>query len=292
MGLLLAITAAIGWGAADYYGGDAARRTASVFVVVAASELFGTLLLLPVLVAQGTSPPADLRLLAPAAAAGVAVTIELSLIYRALSLGQAFITSPVGALGAAAAVAVGLITGGPLGPLETAGMACALVGGGLSAWPSPAGDGRKAAGLRSLGIAAGAAAAVAAMLILLHGAARLDPVWTTAVEHTSTAISAAAAALAVPRRGSRLDRPRLGHLPMLGLVAAAGVAGDLAYVSASRHGSLGIVAAISSLYPLTTIALARVRDGRRATMLQAIGAAVALLGAVLLGAGLGGPGSG
>lgn len=62
------------------------------------------------------------------------------------------------------------------------------------------------------------------------------------------------------------------------------MSGDLAYTSASRTGALGIVAAISSLYPLTTIALGRVLQGQRATRIQLIGIILALGGAGLLGA--------
>jgi drug/metabolite transporter (DMT)-like permease len=62
------------------------------------------------------------------------------------------------------------------------------------------------------------------------------------------------------------------------------VNGDLACTSASRTGALSIVAAISSLYPLTTIAFGRVLQGQRATRIQLIGIILALGGAGLLGA--------
>ena len=114
MAILFAAAAAIGWGASDFFGGDASRRDTSVFVIVALSELLGVLLLLPALVVRGVAPPTNPRLLF-AVLAGVAVTAELGLIYRALSRGDAFITAPVGALGAAGAVTIGLIGGDPLG---------------------------------------------------------------------------------------------------------------------------------------------------------------------------------
>ncbi|HEX4008444.1 MAG TPA: EamA family transporter [Solirubrobacteraceae bacterium] len=283
MGVLLAVTAALGWGAADYFGGDATRRATPVFVVVAVAELIGAALLVPVLVLRGTPPPDDPRLLL-AALAGVAVTVELSLIYRALSRGEAFITAPVGALGTAGAVGLGLVAGDPLGPMVAIGLACALLGGGLSASTSPTTAERGGTSAQSVAIAVGAAAAVATMLTALHAAGRLDPYWVTATEHVSTALSAGAAAVVGARGSRRIRPPRRSELPALGLVAALGVVGDVAYVSASHDGALSIVAAISSLYPLTTIALARVRQGQRATHLQLAGAGVALFGAALLGA--------
>jgi hypothetical protein len=93
MAILLAVAAAIGWGASDFFGGDASRRDTSVFVIVALSELLGVLLLLPALVVREVPSPNNPRLLF-AAVAGTAVTSELGLIYRALSRGNAFITAP------------------------------------------------------------------------------------------------------------------------------------------------------------------------------------------------------
>jgi drug/metabolite transporter (DMT)-like permease len=281
MAILLAVAAAIGWGAADFCGGDASRRETSVFVIVALSELFGVLLLLPTLVVRGVPPPTNPRLLF-AAVAGVAVTAELGLIYRALSRGDVFITAPVGALGAAAAVTIGLIGGDPLDLVIAAGLLCALIGGAISACGSPITS--RTVVIRNAAICLGAAAAVGTMLTCFHAAGRLDPYWATATEHISTAVSAGLAALLGNRRSLRHSLPRRPQMPTLALVAIVGVGGDLAYAAASRHGALSIVSAISSLYPLTTVGLARLVRARRPTRIQLLGIAVALLGAILLGA--------
>ncbi len=74
-----------------------------------------------------------------------------------MSRGEAFITAPVGALGAATAVTVGLIGGDPLSLAIAAGLLCALVGGGVSAWTSGAGANRHSA-IRSATSCVGAAA--------------------------------------------------------------------------------------------------------------------------------------
>ena len=102
----------------------------------------------------------------------------------------------------------------------------------------------------------------------------------TATEHASTAASAGLIAL-LARRPSLT---RISQLPALGRVAAVGVEGDLAYAAASHQGALSTVSAISSLYPLTTILLGRVLQGRHATRFQVAGITLALLGAPLLGA--------
>jgi drug/metabolite transporter (DMT)-like permease len=63
-----------------------------------------------------------------------------------------------------------------------------------------------------------------------------------------------------------------------------GTGGDVAYTAASHGGALSVVSAIASLYPIATVALGVAVARRRATPLQAIGIAIALAGAALLGA--------
>jgi drug/metabolite transporter (DMT)-like permease len=280
MAIVLAVTAAVGWGASDYFGGDTSRSGTSVFVIVAASELLGVVLLVPVLAARGVPPPDNPRLLL-AAVAGVSVTVELSLIYRALSRGDAFITAPIGALGAAVAVTIGLIGGDRLDLMIGAGLLCALLGGGISAWTSPGADGSTV--LKNAATCLAAAVAVGSTLICLHSAGRLDPDWATTVEHLSTALSAGLAALIVSHRSPRRSLPGRARLRAMALIAVAGTGGDLAYATASRQGALSIVSAISSLYPVTTIALGGLLQGHRATRVQLCGIAVAIVGAALLG---------
>jgi drug/metabolite transporter (DMT)-like permease len=284
MPIALAIAAAAGWGASDFFGGDASRRRTPVLVVVAVSELIGLGLLLPVLLVRGVGPPDDPRLLL-AAVAGIAVTVELSLIYLALGRGEAFITAPVAALGAATAVAFGLIGGDPLDLTIAAGLVLALLGSAVSAWSGTGSGSGSGTMMQTAGICLAAAAAVGTMLTLFHAAGRVDAYWATAVEHGSTGVSAACAVLAGRRTRRMLPGP--SQLPALARIAAAGVGGDLSYAVASRHGALSIVSAIASLYPVTTILLGGALYGRHPTRVQLVGISLALLGAVLLGAAAG-----
>jgi drug/metabolite transporter (DMT)-like permease len=281
--VLLAAVAAIGWGASDFFGGDASRRDTPVFVVVAIAELLGVVVVVPVLVARGTPPPDSPRLLF-AALAGLAVTCELGLIYRAISRGDAFITAPTAALGTAAAVGAGLVGGDPMTVTIAAGLLLALLGGAASAWTSPTTRAPGGSVWRTAATCTGAAAAIGIMLTSLHAAGQVDPYWATAIEHVSTAISAGVAALAGTRRSHRRRLPGRAEMPKLGLIALVGAGGDLAYTTASHGGALSVVSAISSLYPVSTIALGCLLQSQRASRIQVAGIALALSGAALLGA--------
>jgi drug/metabolite transporter (DMT)-like permease len=288
MVILGAGAAAIGWGISDYVGGDVSRRDAPVFIIVAVSEVFGVLLLLPVLLAQGSALPGSPRLLA-AALAGCSTTLELGLIYRALSRGRALITAPVAALGAAVAVVIGVFGGDRLSPMILVGLTCALAGSAICSWEPSQGQGVASPRRSDAAISVGAALSVGVTLVLLHTAGHLNPYWVTAVQHVSTAGSAALMAVAGAVRAATHANPGEGLLSRrrvvgLVLIAIAGTGGDLSYVSASHRGALSIVAALASLYPVTTIALGSVLRGHRVTRVQLLGVTLALAGAVLLGA--------
>jgi len=57
------------------------------------------------------------------------------------------------------------------------------------------------------------------------------------------------------------------------------------YALSTRSGLVSLVAVLGSLYPVTTVMLARVVHGERLRAIQNAGVATALLGVVLIGAG-------
>ena len=73
--------------------------------------------------------------------------------------------------------------------------------------------------------------------------------------------------------------------PVAAIVIAAGVVDMLAnalYLIATRYGSLSVVVTLSSLYPASTVILARVILGERLSALQGVGIACALIAVVLI----------
>ena len=77
------------------------------------------------------------------------------------------------------------------------------------------------------------------------------------------------------------------HYP-LRIVVAAGlfdVGGNALYVLAREFVPIGLAAALTGLYPIVTMILARVVLGERLPRLGQIGVALALVGIVLISAG-------
>ncbi|HEY4624471.1 MAG TPA: EamA family transporter, partial [Blastococcus sp.] len=125
MAVLLALASAVVYGSSDFLGGLASRR-ASVFGVVALSQLAGWVALLALLPWLGG--PATAADLGWGAVAGLLGATGLVIFFRALSGGVMSVVAPVTAVTAAAVpVLAGLLGGNRISPWAWAGILLALV---------------------------------------------------------------------------------------------------------------------------------------------------------------------
>ena len=146
------------------------------------------------------------------------------------------------------------------------------------AGPEEGGPTRPVAGVVA-GLIAGACFAL--LLIGLNRAGSGGGLWPlAAAEVAELAVAGAAAALT---RNLRLPRGRPGRLAVVAGVARA--AGTLLYFYASHDGFLAVVAVLTSLYPASTIVLARILLGERLTRLRLTGLALAGACVALIAAG-------
>jgi drug/metabolite transporter (DMT)-like permease len=274
--VVLALASAVVYGTADFLGGLASRR-ASVFGVVALSQVVGLaalLLLLPWL--GGTVTTADL---AWGATAGIAGATGLVVFFRALARGVMSVIAPITAVTAAAVpVLVGLVAGERIGIWSAAGIALALVAvvlvsaeGGLAALRS--------ARPASIPPALAAGTAFGVFFVFLDrtsGEAGLTPLVTARLASVALVVVVAL----VGRQSLRVARAAVP------LVAASGLgdmsANALFLLATQQDGQLAITGVLASLYPVSTVLLAQLVLRERLGSAQLTGLVSTLVAVVLI----------
>jgi drug/metabolite transporter (DMT)-like permease len=273
--VVLALCAAALWGTGDFLGGLAARR-ASVLTVLFWSQLAGLVGLLVWTAASGSARPGAGLLFA--AGAGVAGAVGLGALYRGLAVGAMGIVAPISATSPVVPLVVDLARGRSPAPVQWVGIVFALAGIVLVSRDPERGHGRVAAGV---GLALTAALGFGLFIVGLGEAAQESAPWATATARFS-ALAAVLLALAWTRTVPRVSR-RL--LPLVIAVGAFDAGANVLIALASTRGAIGIVAVLSSLYPIATILLARAILHEQLGPTRTAGGAIALGGAALIAAG-------
>ncbi|MCW2684807.1 MAG: conserved rane protein of unknown function [Blastococcus sp.] len=274
MAVVLALASAVVYGGADFLGGLASRR-ASVFGVVALSQVVGLVALLALLPWLGG--PVDGADLAWGAAAGAAGGGGLVVFFRTLARGVMSVIAPVTAVTAAAVpVVVGLFYGDTVGVWPAVGIGVALVAvvlvsaeGGLSALRSA----RPAALAPAL-----AAGSLFGLFFVLLDRTTADAGLTPLVAARIASVALVVVLALGGRQSLRVTRPALP------LVAVSGIgdmsANALFLLATQADGRLAITGVLASLYPVSTVVLAqlvlreRLVGAQVAGLLCAVGAVV------------------
>jgi drug/metabolite transporter (DMT)-like permease len=271
----LALTASVSWGVGDFLGGLASRRR-PMLTVLAISELSGLALFLVVL-AVTRDPVPPVGTLAWAVAAGTVGGIGLGALYRGMATGAIGVVAPLSAAAPAIPVAVGIAGGERPSAVQLAGVALALVGIVLASRERTETGVRLAAGVE---LAFVAALGFGLYYVFIDRAADGGVLWAVTTSRATASAFGVGAALAFRRlRAPLRDVPGLGAIGLFD----AGANGLLAL--ALRHGLVSLVSVLSSLYPVTTVLLARGALGERIARPQLLGVALAIAGAALISAG-------
>ena len=273
---VIALLSAFAYGAADFLGGLATHRSNTMAVVIV-SQAVGLALLMVVLpFLPGSSPAA--RDLAWGAIAGLAGGGGVALLYRALAIGPMSIVAPLTAVCAALIpVAAGVALGERLTPVRIAGIALALAAIVLVGQERGRG-GRTAVRLDGLRIALASGVLIGLFLVALARAAPASGLWPLIPARVTSVAMFAAIALAT---GRSIRMPA----PVLKIAAGGGALDMLAnalYLAAVQRGPLSLMATLTSLYPASTIVLARIFLGERLSAAQLGGIACAIVASVLL----------
>ncbi|TQK43170.1 putative membrane protein [Streptomyces sp. SLBN-118] len=288
MTALFALATSLLWGLADFGGGLLTRRTPALTVVVA-SQSIAVVVLGAVVVATGGWAEAGPQLWYAAAAGAVGPVAMLSF-YRALALGPMGVVSPLGSLGVAVPVAIGLILGERPGLLQVAGIAVAVAGIVLAGGPQLRGAPVQRQAILLTLLAAFGFGAV--MALISQASTTITGLFLALFVQRVTNVAVGGAALFVSvKRGARAlpeddgMRAVWASIPALAFVGLADVAANGTYSIAAQHGPVTIAAVLANLYPVVTVLAALLLLKERLRAVQATGAGLALMGTVLLATG-------
>jgi len=277
MTAVLALCGAAAWGVGDFFGGLASRRMA-VLAVLAISEAVGLAGVVAWVVVTGDAFPGVGELL-PAAGAGVAALVGLAALYRGFAIGAMGIVAPISAASPIVPLAVDAGHGSVPGAIQWLGIGLILVGiATLAREPSSSGNGRLSSGA---GLALVAALGFGLFVVGIDAGADESAAWAIVAARAAAVPLVVIAALAT----STPLRPPRGLLPMLVAIGIFDTGANVLVAAATTQGAAGVVAVLSSLYPLTTILLARAILGERLSATKRVGGIVALGGAALVAAG-------
>jgi drug/metabolite transporter (DMT)-like permease len=279
MAALLALVSALCYGVSDFSGGLAARRVAASTVVLVSNAFSLLLAVLAVALLPGSLYSATD--MAWGVAAGAVGLLGVVLLYRGLAIGPMSVVAPLTAvLSAVVPVVVGVARGERPGAVAVIGVVLAVPAMALiSREPRREHAARLSRGALVSALCAGVS--FGGFYVLLAQTGSHGGAWPLVGQRAaSVVILLALATAAVLRRTAALpDRSAL----RLGLVAGAtDFAANLAYVLATHRGLLALVAVISSLYPATTLLLARGLLQERVGRQQVAGLVLAVVAVALI----------
>lgn len=279
LGVLLAMGAALGWGASDFLGG-LRSRTLAIFAVLMVTQSTALVLLAGAVFALG-GPPPDGRFLLYAAVAGLAEGFGVAALYRGLAVGTMSLVAPVASVAPAVPLVAGLLIGEVPTLLQFAGLGLALVGVVLTSCRQrlPRATDHKLASSTFYGLAS--AIGFGVFFVALDAASEASVPWALFVAR----LSAVAAIVVVVVVGRYRVASGRAHLPLLLAIGVLIVVSDAMYATATTLGLLGIVAVIGALHTVVTIALARVFLHERLARWQQAGILACIAGVLIITGG-------
>src|SRR5208283_4313790 len=270
----LSLGAAAVWGGGDFAGGIATKR-ANVFRVVAGAHACGLLLML--LLAWITGEPLPPRsTLLWGAVAGVAGAFGIAALYQALAIGRMGIVAPVASvITGVLPVLAGIYSEGMPDRIQLAGFVLALISIWLVARPDGEIDTH-----RGLGLAVLAGVLFGLFLIAGKHAGHNGVFWPLVAARTASTLLMLIIVAFSPR-DLRPLRPALVPILLSGLLDSGA---NALFLAATRHGRLDVAAVLSSLYPTSTVILARVLLKERISAMQNAGIVGAIASVALISA--------
>jgi drug/metabolite transporter (DMT)-like permease len=277
MAAVLALAGALGWGVGDFFGGLASRRLA-VLTVLAVSQAVGLVGVLAwALISRDPFP--GMAELAPAAAGGIMAMIGLGALYRGFAIGAMGIVAPISAASPVVPLAVDASKGDVPSTAQWVGVAL-VVAGIVVLSRAPRGDGERRIAVGA-GLAIVAALSFGLFFVGIDAGADESAAWAVTAARLAAVPVVVVAALVT----STTLKPPRAVLPLIVAVGVFDTGANVLVAAATTYGAVGIVAVLSSLYPIVTIVLAWLVLGEKLSAAKRAGGVIALAGAALVAAG-------
>jgi drug/metabolite transporter (DMT)-like permease len=273
--LLLAVASAAFYGAADFLGGLTSKRAETVAVVLLSQ--FSGLMLLALMLPFAPAATYTRNDLWWGAAAGLTGGGGVAILYHALATGTMAVVAPITAVCAVVIpVGVAVVLGERLSTVTLAAIALAVIA--IVLLSRSAGTGERRQYARSIVLALTSGIVIGLFFVCLARTGGDAGLWPLFVARSVSVPFFAVIAIA--------GRLSLAMPPRVALIVFAGGALDmlanLLYLLAVHLGPLSVVVTLASLYPASTVILARVTLGERLTVAQAIGVVCAMVAVVVI----------
>ena len=271
--ILLGLASAASWGAADFSGGVATKRT-NVYSVIIFSQLVATVFLigLAVLLSAHIPAPDDIKL---GTIAGISGAIGLIFLYRGLAGGSMVVVAPIAALVTAIVpVFFGIINEGLPSGIQLLGFMLALTG----VWLLSKTGSKSKINVREITYPLIAGLFFGLFFILIDQLSGNAILWPLAAARIGSVVVIIVIALTMRVR----ELPAVSQFPIIAIAGLLDVGGNVFFALATTFGRLDIAAVLASLYPVSTVLLAYTILKERLTIWQWFGISLALVAVVLI----------
>ncbi len=274
--VLLGLLSAVGYGFGDFFGASSAKKASAISVGLVAAAVGLVIGLFAALLVTGDPGRGDMLL---GAVAGVSGVIGIVVVFWAMAIGPMRVVAPLAAVtGAVVPFVVGLAIGERPGRLATFGAFLAIVALPLITREHHHDNEPVTQQAVYGGIVAGVG--FAGFFIAIDQVSEASGLWPLVAARFVTMMILAGIVIGSSLPAMPLTARRLA--------VGAGIfdmGANIAFLLALRTGLLGLVAVLSSLYPIVTIALARSIYYEAIGRTQIAGIAIALTGTALIAAG-------
>jgi drug/metabolite transporter (DMT)-like permease len=283
LAILFGLGSSVLWGSADFFAGLVSRRL-PVLTVTFWSQPATVVAMLAVIAVSGQRPSASA--FGVGLAAGVVGALALLAFYRALAIGKMSVVAPVTACGTVVPVVVALLSGEIPSPPARLGLAGSLAGILLVSLASRGEEPTAGAepGRSALGLALAAAVGFGTFFVMVDYGSELGsagPLGVVAGGRVGELILLLGVVVIGRRRMPWPGRATVG----LSLIGLADVGANVLLAYGSVAGNFAVVAVLASLYPVSTVVLARALLAERWSRLQGAGVVLAMAGVGLMAAG-------